>query len=118
MENRVEKMISILFDKNVDEGGRHDVTMDLASCDDPKVLRALLKVVEDPEEIEVIVESGIESMAEILNRNDKRGSNFINQLDKRLLKKILLTIKHYNLKIYQSYGLQNIEANLTDSDLD
>lgn len=111
MENNIKEMIDILFDKTVDEGGKHDVVMDLASYDNQIVLAELLKATKESDQSEIIIESCMESMAEILSRNYNLRSELFNKKNEKLIKEIISNIKAYNMNIYKEYQLRNIELN-------
>ena len=61
-------LISILLDVNAEFSERDDAAMDLCSFDEPEVEEALLKIVLDRDEYEILVDSAGESLREIWNR--------------------------------------------------
>ena len=61
-------LISVLLDVNAEFSERDDAAMDLCSFNEPEVEEALLKIVLDHGEYEILVDSAGESLKEIWDR--------------------------------------------------
>lgn len=79
MINKVQALIQILFDKTAREDERDDAAVDLRKYPCHEALNALIEIISDPKEDFVIVDSAIESYAEICAK--------LNYFDQNLLKK-------------------------------
>lgn len=66
MELRLERLIKILLNTSKDEGGRDDIAMDLSENDDPIVFNALLAGAENKTDSQIVRNSCIESLAQII----------------------------------------------------
>lgn len=79
-KDNVQLLVEILFDKTAREDERDDAAMYLGRYPSKKALNALLEVVSDPKEDFIIVDSAIESFAEICIK--------LNSFDESALKKM------------------------------
>ena len=67
-------LISILLGRSAEFGDRDDAAMDLSSCDDTVVERALLRVVLDHSEDEGLVDRAAESLTEVWSPSGRGDS--------------------------------------------
>ena len=72
MNNEIQQpsgLISVLLDQSAEFGDRDDAAMDLGSYDGHEVEEALLKVVLDHSENDELIDSAVESLAEVWQRS-------------------------------------------------
>jgi hypothetical protein len=72
-----EGLISVLLDQNAEVGDRDDAAMDLGSFDGPDVEAALLQVLLDHKENEILVETAAISFGELWIRSEKKNFDII-----------------------------------------
>lgn len=70
MEDRIETLLEILFDKSAREDEREDAAMCLYDYDDPKVINAFFKIGQDETELHTLREAVGEGIGEIWARNN------------------------------------------------
>ena len=80
MTSQPQGLISALLDKSLPLGDRDDSAMDLEPFDQEEVEAALLSVVLDQGEDEVLIDSAGESLWGILKRKRKKPSDLIAQM--------------------------------------
>lgn len=81
VENKVEKLIEILLDKNEEIGARDDAAIDLRKYDDPLALKALLKIATNPDkDEEFLADNCGESVAKILLRTNYFDPKYLEQM--------------------------------------
>lgn len=107
------EMIKILLNKANDISARDDMAMDLAESDDVSAIRALFLTAQDIDNDKVIIDSCIESIAQILYRNIDEAKYF-NKINPHELHEILLKIKKHSENIYQQFELEKIESKYID----
>ena len=75
-----KNLISVLLDKSARIDERDDAAMDLGSFNEIEAEEALIKVVTDPDEEEMIADSAGESLSEIWERKNKIDTEIIKRL--------------------------------------
>jgi hypothetical protein len=80
MIDRVDGLISILFDNTAREDERHDAAMDIGKYDDDRALNALLQLASNPNEDDLILDACGESIAQILVKRNYFRKDMINSL--------------------------------------
>lgn len=108
MESKLEQSIKILLNMNEDEGSRDDIAMDLSENDDPVVFNALLAVAENHTDSQIVKDSCIESLAQILYRNKKIKTN-LDRIGIINLTKAVELIKKQRNDIYFEFELDKLE---------
>jgi hypothetical protein len=69
--SRIDQLIEILCDKSARIDERDDAAMDLGSSDDTRVIDVLLEVGSKTDDVEMVVASCGESLAQIANRTGR-----------------------------------------------
>lgn len=108
MKNNLNETIAALMDKSYDEGSRDDIAMDLSEFDDYKVFSSLLQVAMDEGDNEIVRDSCVESLAQILNRN-RDNKSFLNGIDIKQLMDALNFIKEKYSTLYDEFELSDLE---------
>ena len=70
-------LIELLLDKNAEFGDRDDAAMDLYQYDEPAAEQALIRVVQDMNEDDDILDSAGESLSEIWKRKAKGNASVV-----------------------------------------
>jgi hypothetical protein len=70
-------LIDLLLDKNAEYGDRDDAAMDLCQYDQPEAEQALIRVVQDMNEDDDILDSAGESLAGIWKRKAKWDASVV-----------------------------------------
>jgi hypothetical protein len=76
----LQELIAFLGDRNSDLGSRDDVAMDLGRSDEPAAEEALLRIVLDHTEDEMIIDSAGDSLREIWERQGKQAPDLVAQM--------------------------------------
>jgi hypothetical protein len=80
MKNLSEGLISVLLDTTAQFADRDDAAMDLGSFDEPEVENALLKIILNHNEDEVLVDSAGESLKEIWQRKGQIKEDLVKKM--------------------------------------
>ena len=75
-----EGLISVLLDRSAPAGDRDDAAMDLYEYDEPEVEEALLSVVLDHADEEIVIESAGESLYQIWQRKGKHDASLVTSM--------------------------------------
>lgn len=70
LNDRIKKLLEILFDKSAREDERHDAAMYLYDYDDSEVVNAFFKIGSDKDELLVLLDAVGEGIGEMWARND------------------------------------------------
>ena len=73
-------LISVLLDQSAEFGARDDAAMDLGAYDGSEVEEALLKVVLDHLENDDLVDSAVESLAEVWLRSGYENPDLVEKM--------------------------------------
>ena len=108
MKKNLNEAVIVLLDKSYDEGSRDDIAMDFSASDDYKVFHSLLLVAMDQNDSEIVRESCVESLCQILNRNID-NKIFLDSIgNKQLMNALNFTKENYSA-LYAAYELNELE---------
>jgi len=108
MNNSLDELITLLLNKYDDEGGRDDIAMDLSDNDSNEAFSALLQIAQDESDSEVVRDSCIESLSQILYRN-KENRLYLNKIGIVQLSKALKIIQKERHDLYDDLALNSLE---------
>ena len=97
MKDNIDLLIDLLNDPEAREDERDDAALDLGDFDDERVLLALLQFVSTPkEEYDLVVQSCLDSIAQIMTRSDSFDLNVYEKLsewNKRYVGRYIRNVK-------------------------